>query len=159
MPRFHPYTDPDKIWEFGLTEEKPVYDSNVRDIEASQAAHDPPFARFVKCIFYGTDCTKPFLVNVPYRVGLHNQQIVSSLDTSYWLPQGDSGAMVDFTPKFYDICSPPQEDSEGESLSSQDEDEVERLYSIIYSPQVSVVVLCISSFQPSYSPERMFPMD
>ncbi|EDR03034.1 uncharacterized protein LACBIDRAFT_331755 [Laccaria bicolor S238N-H82] len=135
MPQFSPYPQSDMLRDFGITEEQPVFDYNVREIEASQASHDPPFVRFVKCIFYGTDCTKPFLVKVPYHVGMHNQQTVSSLDTSYWLPQGASGAMVVFTPKVYEICSPPQEDSEGESVSSQDEANVERLYSIIYSPQ------------------------
>ena len=40
MSQFSLHLQPDMLWEFSITEEKLVFDSNVRGIEASEGSHD-----------------------------------------------------------------------------------------------------------------------
>lgn len=49
------------------------------------------FLQITTCLFYGADCSRPCLVPVPVRDGVHRAPTLDDLDVTYWVKQYEHG--------------------------------------------------------------------
>ncbi|KAG2749911.1 hypothetical protein P692DRAFT_20730620 [Suillus brevipes Sb2] len=60
---------------------------DVRYIPGEIAWRLPRFLQLITGVFYGSDCTRPYLVPVPVRDGVERPPTLDDLDISYWVRQ------------------------------------------------------------------------